>query len=455
EHQAKLKEQKLERTVEFLKIEIDQYRKENDSIRQNTHAVDQTVEDLKKDVAYWKKKYEATRQRELTIKTFLEATLEEFESFLTEPAEKEVFGLNDKDLSLNPEAQFIEQYNGDYLEFKEDFINIEQTENSLRKFLEGIGGAVELETNLKGKYWITKSEQIQKNQSNYYLVLRKDVQLSKGKFESAQACFDIRNEINPEFGFELVAPAIVRPIYGTNLWMLARKGSVWFKSSLRGENFRIGNKSKQIDANQEVRKENTKKHTGFQPHGNSPLEVQESSEYSLTPTEKTPNGVQTTAAQQEAEDSSEFSEWLSHYNDIDRASNQAKQFSACSSATILTVAQIYLEQHRSEPYAEPPVFGKSPRGSYWLIPGNASYYGFLVLNKENFSFNTSNYQSVTVCYDFNHFTPETLKGFKSRNYILNIYQIIYPARVIYLPDTSQWQLHSRGRLNFAEKTAAQ
>jgi DNA repair exonuclease SbcCD ATPase subunit len=144
--------------------------------------------------------------------------------------------------------------------------------------------------------------------------------------------------------------------------------------------------------------------------------------------------------------------WMEEYRNLSQST--ARLFREAlekeNSIAKFMVPQDSLEHQRVSIDDTSPIFTEGP-GSYWRILDSSNDIYFLVLNKERFVFNSSNYQSITVCYDFNSFDQSTLKNFKSSDYELNSYEIVYPAQVVPIPNTDTWQLSSRGRLIFKPK----
>ncbi|MEO0769174.1 MAG: hypothetical protein AAFY72_07020 [Cyanobacteria bacterium J06649_4] len=135
------------------------------------------------------------------------------------------------------EADLIEEYNrdaevlcdGKTSIWEARTTTVKQTADSVRQYFQGTGKAIEFEASAAGKYWIVQSTEIQNHTPSYYLVLRRDVRLNRQNLGSVRACFDLENAINPKHGFDLVSPAVLRPIKGTHLWMLIRRGAVRFR----------------------------------------------------------------------------------------------------------------------------------------------------------------------------------------------------------------------------------
>ncbi|MEO0769175.1 MAG: hypothetical protein AAFY72_07025 [Cyanobacteria bacterium J06649_4] len=88
------------------------------------------------------------------------------------------------------ELDLIGQYNQIPLALKKLSTCVEQTEDSLRQLTR----TIEVEASKTGKYWIFESTEVQNHTPNYYLVLRKDIQLNQQNLASVKACFDLENK---------------------------------------------------------------------------------------------------------------------------------------------------------------------------------------------------------------------------------------------------------------------
>lgn len=140
-------------------------------------------------------------------------------------------------------------------------------------------------------------------------------------------------------------------------------------------------------------------------------------------------------------------QWMMEYNEL--SLNEARSFRERYDARRLTISQNNLAKQRVT-FDEITLFVDG-LGSYWCIYDAPTSSYILVLDKEKFSFNSSNYESITVCYDFNALNQSNLKDFDSSHYDLNDYKIEQPAQVVPKEEHGQWQLHQRGRLSFTEK----
>lgn len=146
-----------------------------------------------------------------------------------------------------------------------------------------------------------------------------------------------------------------------------------------------------------------------------------------------------------------FDRMISRYNRL--AMNTAREFREDYDAQRLTIPQDGLESQRVTLDGAMPIFEEG-LGSYWRIQDDTTSTDFLVLDKERFSFNSSNYESITVCYDFNNLNQDELKDFDSGTYNLDAYTIIQPAKVIFQEAHGQWQLQTRGRLSFEKRLSS-
>jgi hypothetical protein len=143
--------------------------------------------------------------------------------------------------------------------------------------------------------------------------------------------------------------------------------------------------------------------------------------------------------------------WLPDYNALDSLI-EARGFRKKSGATPLIVSQRTLEKQRVALDEAQPVLLPGA-GSYWCIYDKFTKIYFLLLNRETFRFNDTNYESITTCYDFNELAKQDIKLFKSNDYRLNAYQVLQPAQVVPTDENGEaWQLSLRGRLSFARKT---
>jgi hypothetical protein len=139
--------------------------------------------------------------------------------------------------------------------------------------------------------------------------------------------------------------------------------------------------------------------------------------------------------------------WIAQYNHL--LPSDARHFKETHNAKRFTVPQDSLENQRVT--LDAPIFIEGA-GSYWCIYDTDQNAYFLVLDRERFRFNDSNYESITVCYNFNRLNQSDFKYFEASDYELNVYQINQPAQVVPIEDTGRWQLFTRGWLEFREKT---
>lgn len=141
-------------------------------------------------------------------------------------------------------------------------------------------------------------------------------------------------------------------------------------------------------------------------------------------------------------------EWIQKYNEL--TPEDARIFRENYGALRLTIPQNSLENQRVALDEAMPIFVEG-LGSYWCIQYLPTGCYFLVLDRERFKFNNSNYESITVCYNFNCLNETQLKQFNPSKYDLNIYEITQPAEVVPIAETGEWRLRSRGWLEFQEK----
>lgn len=142
--------------------------------------------------------------------------------------------------------------------------------------------------------------------------------------------------------------------------------------------------------------------------------------------------------------------WLEAYNAL-ASKPDIQRFKQTYNPERLMVPTQMLEQQwtaMDEAVLLAPVEGAG--SSYWLIT-DQSGVGFLVIDRDRFFFNGTNYKTITLCYNFNDHTEDNLKHFKSNKYDLNTYKIKYPAQVISTEQDQQWQLSCRGRIMFKKK----
>ena len=144
--------------------------------------------------------------------------------------------------------------------------------------------------------------------------------------------------------------------------------------------------------------------------------------------------------------------WLDEYNALE-SSIASRQFRKRSNAISLIVSQKTLENQRVALDDSDPIL-LAGAGSYWCIYDEITKIYFLLLNRETFRFNDTNYESITACYDFNDFTKQNIKFFKANDYKLNTYEIRQPAQVIPTKNEKEWQLSVRGRLVFPKKVSS-
>ncbi|MEM8503673.1 MAG: hypothetical protein AAF716_11040 [Cyanobacteria bacterium P01_D01_bin.1] len=144
--------------------------------------------------------------------------------------------------------------------------------------------------------------------------------------------------------------------------------------------------------------------------------------------------------------------WLEYYNNLD-SPQAARDFKNRTGAESLIVSQSSLEHQRVALGDPSPVLLKGS-GSYWRIYDDTTQKHFLLMNRETFRFNDTNYESITACYDFNDLIKSNIKLFKANDYKLNTYRIMQPAQVIPSESGEEWQLSLRGRLCFKKKVPA-
>lgn len=150
--------------------------------------------------------------------------------------------------------------------------------------------------------------------------------------------------------------------------------------------------------------------------------------------------------------------WLERYNHLPK-STPANAFGIDATGYIdsiqrLTISKTSLEREWAGMNDFSPTFIEGT-GSYWCIHDAVKDTYFLVLDKERFDFNSSNYKSITLCYDFNDFGSSTLKHFKDSDYELSEYQITWPAQVKYLSELNEWELTRKGHIEFQKKSLAE
>jgi len=144
--------------------------------------------------------------------------------------------------------------------------------------------------------------------------------------------------------------------------------------------------------------------------------------------------------------------WVHQYNALSTNRANLPAFKSAYRPTKLMIPRDILERRWTAFNTSEPVFflqGTAGTGSYWLIESEAANH--LVLDRDRFLFNNSNYRSINACYDFNEYDESTIKDFQHSRYNLSHYTIFEPAEVISTDEEGTWQLSKRGRIIFAPK----
>ncbi|MGB3788283.1 MAG: hypothetical protein WA949_09740 [Phormidesmis sp.] len=136
-----------------------------------------------------------------------------------------------KPISIS-ELALIKQYALDYTILRVIALSVEQTENSLRNYLQGSSRTIQLEANAAGKYWVISSKTADSAIYKHYLLLRKDIPINEHRLTTVHACFLVHDQsaAKTKNGFDLVSPAIVELRPDTGLWTLMKKGEIRFKA---------------------------------------------------------------------------------------------------------------------------------------------------------------------------------------------------------------------------------
>jgi hypothetical protein len=146
-----------------------------------------------------------------------------------EPSLKSVSDDGSDDVQQDTEKMLIERYNQGMLAESASLTVVEQTEESLKRYIQEGNGLIQLKASYSGKYWVLPSGQTQKNMPIFYLVLRQDIQLNQHNLGTVKACFEFENRAIANGRFDLVSPAILKLAQGRQLWELVRRGVVRFQ----------------------------------------------------------------------------------------------------------------------------------------------------------------------------------------------------------------------------------